>query len=80
MNDNDSDDEGVGGEEVGDEEIPIVPILIDENNDGSDTSEDTESSVESSQHFPEGEGEPDEEDDTKVEPDGDEDQQQEEDE
>ena len=45
MNDNDREDEGVGGEEVGDEGIPIVPILSDKNDDGSDTSEDTESSV-----------------------------------
>lgn len=42
MNDNDREDEGVGGEEVGDDDIPIVKILIDENDDSSETSDDTE--------------------------------------
>ena len=58
MNDNDSEDEGVGGEEVGDEDIPIVPILIDEDN--------TKTSDESLEHVPTEEDEPKEEDDTIV--------------
>ena len=37
---------GVGGE-VGDEDMPTVPILTDDNDDGSETSDDTEASVES---------------------------------
>ena len=46
------------GEEVSDEDIPIVPILIDENNDSSKTSDDTETSDESLEHIPEDGDEP----------------------
>ena len=74
MNDNDSDDEVVGGEEVGDEDMPAVPILTDNNDDGSETRDDTEASVKSSEHLPNDGGEPEEEDDTTVGPDNDEDQ------
>ena len=68
----------MGGEEVGDEDIPIVPILTDENDDGTKTSDDTEISDESSEHIPKDENDPKEEDDTTVEPVDDEDQPQEE--
>ena len=78
MNDNDSEDEGVGGEEVGGEDIPIVPILIDKNDDISGTSDDTETSDKSSEHIPECGDKPEGEDDTTVEPVDNEDQQQEE--
>ena len=69
MNDTDSENEGVGDEEVGDEDIPIYPILIDE--------DDTETNA--SEHIPE-EDEPEEENDTTVESvdDEEEEQQQEE--
>ena len=76
MNDSDSDDEEVGGE-VSDKDIPIVTILTDENNDGSDTSDNTETSVESSEQIPGDEDEPEGEFDTTVEPDDDEYEQEE---
>ena len=57
-----------------------LKILTDDNDDSSETGDDTEASVKSSEHFPNDEGEPEGEDDTTVEPDDDEDQQQEEDE
>ena len=68
MNDTKSEDEGVGGEEVGDEDIPIVPILIDEKDDSSKTSDDTVTSDELSEHIPEVQDEPEGEVDTTVEP------------
>ena len=75
MNDNDSEDKGVGGEEVGDEDIPIVPILTDEDDNGTETSNDTETSDESSENIPEEEDEPKLEHDTIVESVDDKDQQ-----
>ena len=57
MNDTDSENERVGDEEVADKDIPIDPILIDDDNTETNALE----------HIPEEEDEPEEEDDTTVE-------------
>ena len=66
----------MGGEEVGDEDIPIAPILIYE--DDTETSDVSEISDKPSKHIHEEEDEPEDEDDTIVESVDDEEQQQDE--
>ena len=42
----------MGEEEGGDEDMPAVLILTEDNDDSSETSVETEASVKSSEHFP----------------------------